>query len=111
MPTYRIHLPDPGKARGPEPALSFRASGAEALAEELQAALATDVLFERWRRDQPEPDEVDPELGLVDPDARVTGTQREKRAELEVVTRLPGEVLRHRLRLLAGKGWELRSVH
>lgn len=111
MTTYRIHLPDPQLARGADPSLSFKSVGAEGFAEELEAALRQDGLFQRWCADQPEPDEVDPALGVVDPDARVTGRQREKRAELTVVTSVPGEVLRHRLRLLAGSHWELRDVH
>lgn len=111
MATYRIHLPDPQRARGSDPLLSFKSVGAESFAEELEAALGHAVLFERWRSRQDEPDEVDPALGVVDPGARVTGRQREKRVELDVVTSIPGEVLRHRLRLLAGSHWELRDVH
>lgn len=111
MPTWRIHLPDPTRARGSDPDLAFRSTGAEGFAGELQAALAGDGLFRRWRAKQFEPDEVDPALGAVDPQATVTGTQREKRAELEVRTSLSGDVLRHRLRLLAGSHWELRDVH
>lgn len=111
MATYRIHLPEPQRARGADPLLSFKSVGADGFAEELEAALSHDVLFERWRSRQPEPDEVDPALGAIDPDARVTGQQRVKRAELTVVTSIPGEVLRHRMRLLAGSHWELRDVH
>ena len=111
MPRYRIHLPDPARARGPEPSMSFQSVGADGFAEELQHALVHDALFERWRAQQSEPDEVEPTLGATDPDARVTGEQKEKRVELTIQTPLPGEVLKHRLRLLAGAHWELRDVY
>ena len=46
---YFLRLPDPSLARGSEPALSFRSDGAEGFAEELQAALRTDALFQKWK--------------------------------------------------------------
>lgn len=110
MPRYMIRLPDPALARGSEPTLSFTANGAEAFAAELQAALATPALFERWRALQPDPDEVDPALAVTDPDARVSGTQRGLHILLEADTSIPGDILRLRLRLLAGSHWELRDV-
>jgi len=110
MPRYHIRLPDPALARGPEPSLSFTANGAEAFAEQLQQALASTGLFERWRAAQPEPDEVDPALGATDPEARVSGAQQDLHVDLVAETRIPGDVLRHRLRLLAGSHWELRDV-
>ena len=110
MPRFVIRLPDPARARGLEPALAFRAQGADGFAAELEAALRGSALFEAWRDRQDEPDEVDPALGATDPAARVRGTQRDLAIELEADTRLPGAVLRHRLGLLAGAGWELRDV-
>ena len=107
---YYLSLPDGSLARGSEPALSFTAQGAESFAEQLQAALREDRLFERWRAMQDEPDEVDPSLGATDPSARVEGTQKDLHIELVVTTGLPGAVLKHRLRMLAGSGWELRDV-
>ena len=53
---------------------------------------------------------MDPALGAVDPDARVTGEQRDLRIDLVATTSLPGTVFKHRLRLLAGHAWELRDV-
>jgi len=105
-----IRLPDPASARGSTPELAFTAHGAEAFAEELQAALATPALFERWRALQPDPDEVDPALGVTDPGARVRGTQKGLHVLLEADTGIPGDILRQRLRLLAGNHWELRDV-
>lgn len=107
---YYITLPDGERARGSDASLSFTAVSAEGFAEQLQAALRSDGLFERWRAKQPEPDEVDPSLGATDANASVHGEQRDLRLDLIVTTSLPGTVIKHRLRLLAGSGWELRDV-
>lgn len=107
---YSISLPDPSKARGSDPRLSFTASGAEAFAEQLQDALRTPELFERWRAIQDEPDEVDPALGATDPNATVTGQQADLRINLVVTTSLAGDLFKQRLRLLAGNNWEMRDV-
>jgi hypothetical protein len=107
---YHIALPHPEQARGSDPALSFRSHGADGLAEELQDALRGSALFNRWRGAQEDPDEVDPALGATDPNATVEGSQHDLHIDLVAVTSIPGAVLRHRLRLLAGNGWELRDV-
>lgn len=107
---YQIRLPDPAMARGSEPALAFTANGAEAFAEQLQDALRTPALFERWRAMQPEPDEVNPALGATDPTATVTGEQHDLAINLVALTSIPGDILQHRLRLLAGNRWEMRNV-
>lgn len=107
---YHIRLPDPAHARGSEPALSFHAHSEDAFAEQLQDALRTPALFERWRALQPEPDEVDPALGVTDPQARVSGEQHTLTIDLIVLTSIPGDILKQRLRLLAGSHWELRNV-
>lgn len=111
MPTrYYITLPDGARARGSDASLAFHAQSAEGFASELQTALTGDALFERWRAMQPDPDEVDASLAATDPDTVVTGEQDHMRINLVVVSRIPGTVLKHRLRLLAGSGWELRDV-
>lgn len=107
---YHITLRNPGHARGGDPAFAFRGHGAEALALELQEALRSDALFQRWRGAQDDPDDVDPGLGASDPAATVDGSQHDLHIDLIAVTSIPGGVLRHRLRLLAGGGWELRDV-
>jgi hypothetical protein len=107
---YHLRLPDPGRARGPDPAFAFRSDGAAGFAEELQAALREPTLFERWRAVQEDPDTIDPGFGATDPAARVTGELRGLGVELVATTCLPGEVFKHRLRLLAGSNWELRDV-
>lgn len=107
---YSISLPDPAKARGSDPRLSFTANGAGEFAAQLQQALRTPELFERWRSTLEDPDEVDPALAATDPEASVSGQQAGLRINLGVRTRLPGDVFKQRLRLLAGHHWELRDV-
>lgn len=111
MPTrYYISLPDPARARGSDAALAFRAHGADGFAAELQDALRDDRLFERWRAQQDDPDEIDPVLGATDAGATVSGKQSDLHIDLVVTTSLPSAVLRQRLGLLAGHGWQLRDV-
>jgi len=110
MPRYYITLPDPAKARGSDPALAFTAHGADGFAEQLQTALTGTGLFERWRAKQEDPDAVGDAMAATDPSATVTGQQHDLKIDLVVNTTLPGEVLRQRLRLLAGSGWQLRDV-
>ncbi|MGV8922859.1 MAG: hypothetical protein ACOH1L_05870 [Thermomonas sp.] len=107
---YYISLPDPSLARGMDPALSFRSQGADGLATELQDALRSDHLFEQWRAQQDDPDEVDPAFGATDVEAAVKGEQHDLHIDLVVTTSLPSVVLRQRLGLLAGNGWQLRDV-
>lgn len=107
---YYLSLPDPARARGADASLAFRAQGAEAFAAELQDALRSDGLFERWRATQADPDEVDPALGATDAGATVSGKQDDLHIDLVVTTALPSAVLRQRLGLLAGNGWQLRDV-
>ncbi len=107
---YYIKLPDPTNARGTDPALSFHSQGAEGLASELQESLRSDRLFEQWRAQQDEPDEVDLAIGATDVDATVKGEQHDLHIDLVVVTSLPSAVLRHRLALLAGNHWQLSDV-
>ena len=107
---YSISLPDPSAARGSDPRLSFTANGADTFAEQLQDALRTPALFERWRATQDDPDDVDPSWGVTDPGATVSGRQSDLRIDLVAITRIPGDVLKQRLRWLAGSHWELRDV-
>ena len=111
MPTrYYISQPDPARARGSDPALAFRAQGADGFAAELQDALRDDGLFQRWRAAQADPDDVDPAFGATDPSAVVSGQQDDLHVDLVVTTSLASSVLRQRLGLLAGNGWQLRDV-
>lgn len=107
---YYLRLPNPAKARGDDPALAFRSGGAEGFADELQQAIRTTTLFERWRATHEDPDEVDPGLGVTDETATVTGSHSDLHVDLVVVTSLPGHVFKQRLYLLAGHHWQLRDV-
>ena len=107
---YYITLPDASRARGTDARFAFSAVGAEGFAEQLQDALRSDRLFERWRATQDDPDGVDPGLGATDPGATVHGQQQDLHVNLVVTSAIPGTVLKHRLRLLAGGHWELRDV-
>lgn len=107
---YYLRLPNPAQARGSDPAFAFKSESADGLAAELQAALAEPAFFERWCGTQDEPDDVPSALGGVDPAATVQGSQNDLAIELVVTTTLSGSAFKHRLRLLAGSGWELRDV-
>ncbi|QCO66820.1 hypothetical protein E4582_12790 [Luteimonas yindakuii] len=108
MSTYYIRIPDPDRARA-SGTFAFHSQSAPGMAEELQAALTGTDLFDRWRDSQDDPDLVDPDLGPADPAAQVTG-DGDLAFDLVARTSLPGDVVRHRLRLLAGQAWELRDV-
>lgn len=107
---YHISLPDPTKARGNDPDLSFHSQGAAGFAEELQNALRSTTLFDKWRAKQPDPDAVEAQWGVTDPGATVTGSQDDLRINLVVTTSIDSEVFKQRLRMLAGHHWELRDV-
>ena len=107
---YYLSLPDPEHARGSDPAFAFRAQGADGLAQELQPALRSDNLFQRWRGAQDDPEAVDPALGATDPAATVSGQQHDLHIDLVATTSIAGSVLKQRLRLLAGNHWTLTDV-
>jgi hypothetical protein len=106
---YYLSIPDVDTLAGAG-AFAFRARGAEGIAAELQAALRGDDLFRRWAATLGDPDDVDAALGATDPEAIVTGAQSDLHLDLVATTGLPGSVLKHRLGLLAGHGWQLRDV-
>lgn len=107
---YYFQLPDPAQARGDDPRFAFQSHGAQGFARELQEALREDTLFQNWRAAQQDPDAVDPSVGVIDPEATVVGRQNDLKMDLVVNTSIPGSILKHRLRLLAGDGWTLRDV-
>lgn len=110
MPMYLLTLPDPDKARGDDPVLSFHSVGADGFARELEQALRDDQLFERWRSGQDDPDAVPESLAVTDPSAAVEGEQENLTIVLRARTSLSGQVLKHRMRLLAGNNWTLNDV-
>lgn len=107
---YYLTVDNIAAARGPDPDLAFQGSSPQGFADALQQALRENVLFQRWRAKQPDPDEVDDSLAPVDPNATVTAHQDDLHANVEVVTSLPHSILRHRLTILIGQHWKLRDV-
>mgnify|MGYP001484284706 CR=1 FL=1 len=110
MPLYLLNLPNPEHARGDDAELAFTASSADSFAEQLQDALSSDQLFKRWKAKQADPDAVPDSLGAIDTDAVVSGKQQHLAILLQARTHLPGEILKHRMRLLAGSHWTLNDV-
>jgi hypothetical protein len=107
---YFISIENLPKARGESHELSFHGGSPESFASLLQDSLRTPSLWQRWKSMQPDPDEVDPALGVSDPTATVKATQSDLHTDVEVVTSLPHAILKHRLTLLIGKNWTLRDV-
>ena len=107
---YYLHVSDIGRARGSEAALAFDLQSPQSLANALQSALRDRALFERWRRMQDEPDEVDASLGATDPAATVTASNSAPRVDLVATTTLPHALLKHRLNMLIGPTWTLGDV-
>jgi hypothetical protein len=107
---FYISIDDLAQARGTVASLSFQGDSPDSFAAELQSALRDAALFERWRALQADPDSVDPALGATDPAATVSAKQSDLHADVQVTTRLPHAILRHRLNLLAGAHWTLRDV-
>lgn len=107
---YYLTIPNLGKARGPDPELSFQGSSPQSFATALQEALRQPTFFQRWKARQPDPDEVDQSLAPVDPSAIVTAEMHDLHTEVQVVTTLTHFVLRHRLFILIGPNWQLHDV-
>jgi len=107
---YYLGIDDLRHARGSNEQLSFRGDSPDSLANELQEALRTPALFERWRALQEDPDAIDPSLGATDPAATVSARQSNLHVDLVATTRLPHSILKHRLSLLVGAHWTLRDV-
>lgn len=103
-------IDDLSNARGDSKDLSFDGVSPDGFAQALQQALREPGLWLRWKALQPDPDGVDPALGASDPQARVIAQQSDVHVSVEVQTTLPHAVIQHRMTLLIGKHWELRSV-
>lgn len=107
---YYLSIDDLAHARGSVPQLAYDGAGPGDFSAALQEALHSPVLFERWRALQPEPDEVDPSLGVTDPQATVSAAVADLRVDVDLVTDLPMRIVRHRLNLLIGPNWQLRDM-
>lgn len=107
---YYLSIADLAHAHGSDPALGWDGAGPADFAAALEEALHSPALFERWRAQQPEPDEVDPALGATDPQAQVHARVADLHVEVDVLTSLPMSLLRQRLNWLIGTAWQLRDV-
>jgi hypothetical protein len=106
---YFISIEDLTKARGEFNELSFHGTSPDSFASLLQEALREPTLWRRWRDMQPDPDAIDPGLGVNDPAATVSAHQSDLHVDVEVVTNLPHAILRHRLLWLTGQIWMWRA--
>ncbi|GAB3780103.1 TIR domain-containing protein [Dyella agri] len=107
---YYLSIADLAHARGGDAALSWNGAGPGDFAAALEEALRTPLLFERWRAQQAEPDEVDAALGATDAQAQVRARVADLHVEVDVLTSLPMSLLRQRLNWLIGAAWQLRDV-
>ncbi|NID17453.1 hypothetical protein [Luteibacter yeojuensis] len=110
MTTYYLSVKDLSRARGPDKELSFEGLDPVSLASAIADAMRGDGLFQRWRAKQPEPDEVDPSLGVVDEAAAAEGELSTNRTDVRLTTSLPMRIVKHRLNLLIGSSWQLRDT-
>lgn len=107
---FYLVVPDLTQARGKIESLSFTGSTAESFAAQLQAALREPALWQRWRALQPDPDALDPALGVCDRQANVNAQESDMQCNVQVTTSLPHAVLKQRLGFLIGAHWTLRDV-
>jgi hypothetical protein len=107
---YYLSVADLARARGPVPTLSYDGAGPNDLAAAVQNAMRSPDLFERWRAMQDEPEDVDPSLGAVDPQATASARVSDLHTDMDLITDLPMRIVRHRLNLLIGNSWQLRDM-
>lgn len=107
---YYLSIADLAHARGPMPTLSYNGAGPNDLAAAVQDAMRSAGLFERWRAMQEEPDDVDPSLGVTDPQATASARVADLHTDLDLITDLPMSIVRQRLNLLIGNSWQLRDM-
>jgi hypothetical protein len=107
---YYLSIADLIHSRGNDPRYAWQGAGPDDFAISLQASLRGDGLFQRWRAEQPDPDETDASLGAMDPAATVSARVADLHTDVDLVTDLPMSVVRHRLYLLIGGAWQLRDM-
>jgi hypothetical protein len=107
---FYLSVADLAHARGPVAALSYDGAGPNDLAAAVQNAMRSADLFERWRAMQDEPDDVDPSLGAVDPQATASARVSDLHIDMDLITDLPMSIVRQRLNLLIGNSWQLRDM-
>lgn len=109
---FYISLPDPELARGQIATFSFNAHGVDEFAAQLQRALSDSSYIQSWLNSLDEDDAgtVDPELLVIDANAKVSGLQHDLSFALVADTGINGAAFKHRMRLLAGSHWQLTDV-
>ena len=107
---YLFIIDDLVKARGDSQEISFQGGSPESFAAMLQSALREPSLWQRWRAMQPDPDSIDPALGVNDPDAIVEAHQSDLHVSVEVTSSLPHSIIKNRMTWLIGTHWTLRDV-
>lgn len=107
---YYFSVADLAKARGSDPRFSYSGAGPNDFAAALQQSLRESTLFDQWRAAQPDPDAVDASLAATDGQAEVSATVADLHTDVELRTDLPMSVVRQRLNLLIGSGWQLRDM-
>jgi hypothetical protein len=109
---FYISLPDPELAQGQIAAFSFNAHGVDEFAAQLQRALRDSRYIQSWLNSLDEDDAgtVDPELLVIDANAKVSGLQHDLSFALVADTSINGAAFKHRMRLLAGNHWQLTDV-
>jgi hypothetical protein len=107
---YLLQINDLAQARGTEPELSYDGAGPNDFAAALHEALSSPLLFQRWRALQPEPDEVDEQLGVTDQLAKVTAKLVDLHIDVDIITDLPMSIVRQRMNWLIGAHWQLHDV-
>ncbi|HEV2540918.1 MAG TPA: hypothetical protein VGU03_14590 [Frateuria sp.] len=107
---YYLSVDDIRQAHGADPALAWQGSSPDDLAATVQEALRGTGLFERWRAQQPDPDEVDMSQAATDPQATVRAKVADLHVDMDLVTDLPMRVVRQRLEWLIGSSWKLRDM-
>ena len=107
---YYLSVADLVHARGAVASLSYDGAGPNDLAAAVQNAMRSTDLFERWRAMQDEPDDVDPSLGAVDPQATASARVSDLRTDMDLITDLPMSIVRQRLNWLIGNSWQLRDM-
>ena len=107
---YYLSIADLAHARGDDPRFAWDGAGPDGFAATLRQDLRSDELFQRWRAAQPDPDAIDESLGATDSAAEVKARVADLHTEVDLITDLPMSVVRHRLYLLIGGGWQLRDL-
>ena len=107
---YYLSIADLDSAAGEDSRFAYDGAGPNDFAAALQQSLRGEDFFQRWRAAQDDPDAVDKSLGAIDAQAQVTARVVDLHTEVDLITDLPMAVVKHRLLLLIGHGWQLHDM-